>query len=270
MSAGPAGNLLDPAALAAGLEPRRVGREIRVLPEVDSTNRFVLEALAPARGPSSDGCVVFAEYQTAGRGSLGRAWRSPRGAGLTFTVLLWEPAGLAPMGFTLPSAVAVAEGIEDATDVQPGIRWPNDLYAGGRKLGGILIEARATAEDQFAVAVGIGLNCLQHAGHFPPEIRQTATSLELASAHPIDRVAVARAILRRLDDHFSRPPRVPPGAWVEGWRRRSEDIGEHIAVACDGRRFAGRIVEIGPQAGLVLQLDSGGRRCFDLATITRG
>lgn len=252
------------------LRTRRVGREIVVLPEIDSTNSFALNAIAVKPGRSWDGHVTFAEFQTAGRGRIGRSWRVPRGAGLTFTVLLHERAPLcSSAGYLMAAAVATNDAIAESTDVDPAIRWPNDIFVGNRKLAGILVEIRALESGACAVAIGIGVNCLQHPDHFADELRDKATSLEIESSHAVDRVKVARAILRSLDLFFADPNGFDDEKLASLWQQRSTDINARVNLQHGGRAYAGRIVEVHPRTGLLLQLDTGARREFDPATTTR-
>src|SRR5262245_19668233 len=76
--------------LTLGLQTRRIGRQVIVLDQVQSTNDYALQTIAPSQGRDADGLAIFAEHQTAGRGRLGRSWQAPRGSSLTFTTLLWE------------------------------------------------------------------------------------------------------------------------------------------------------------------------------------
>ena len=160
-------------------------------------------------------------------------------------------------------------GIEAATDLEPTIRWPNDLYIASRKLGGILVEARNQPGGVVHVAIGIGINCLQHTAHFPPELRDRATSLEIESSQPIDRTRLAIEILKQLDRFFAADSPMDDPSLAAAWRSRSADIGSHVTLSSDGHEFTGRIVDIHPTAGLVLQVDGGGRRHFDPSTTTR-
>jgi BirA family transcriptional regulator, biotin operon repressor / biotin---[acetyl-CoA-carboxylase] ligase len=263
-------HVLDAAELSRDLNVRRIGREITVLPDVDSTNDYAFKVLAAEAGKRSDGHVVFADHQTAGRGRLGRSWYSPRGASLMLTVLLWEGRPpIPPSWVIMAAAIAVVRGIEQSTDVEPVVRWPNDIYVRNKKLAGILVESRAIKRGSRTLALGIGVNCLQRAAHFPPEIRGTATSLDLESPRPVDRTAVARAILRNLDGYFAEPGRVSNDRLVATWREHSADIGTRVTLLNEGDRFAGQIVDIDPANGLLVQLDSGARRHFDPATTAR-
>jgi BirA family biotin operon repressor/biotin-[acetyl-CoA-carboxylase] ligase len=256
--------------LLRGLGTRRIGRRISVLSEADSTNLYALDVLAAEAGDEADGRVVFAEHQTAGRGRLGNTWLSPRGASLLFTVLLCEDeTRVSPTRLVMAAAVAVVEGISEATHVEPVIRWPNDVYVGNKKLAGILVELRTVADCVHAIAVGVGVNCLQQVSHFPAEIRDRATSLELETAQPVDRVAVARAILRHMDRTFADHGGAGDDRLAADWQAHSADLGTRVRLAHGGETFVGMVTDVHPQTGLLLQLDTGVRRAFDPATTTR-
>jgi BirA family biotin operon repressor/biotin-[acetyl-CoA-carboxylase] ligase len=128
------------------------GFTVEILPEVDSTNS---ELMRRARGGRMDPMLLLAERQSAGRGRLGRGWRSADGASLTFSLGI----ALAPRdwsGLSLVAGVIIAEGLHPAIR----LKWPNDLWLNDRKLGGILIETASFGEREalrYAV-VGVGLN----------------------------------------------------------------------------------------------------------------
>jgi BirA family biotin operon repressor/biotin-[acetyl-CoA-carboxylase] ligase len=157
--------------------------------EVDSTNDEIRRlALASA----ADGTVVLADKQTAGRGRRGAAWVCPPGQALAFSVLVrpTEPKALWPR-LALAAGLAVAEGLE-LQGVVTGIKWPNDVWIGGKKICGVLVEAGS----DFAI-IGIGVNVNVPA--FPDELADTATSLLLETGEPIDRAGVLASVLRRLE-----------------------------------------------------------------------
>ena len=142
---------LDAAGLRSQLP---ADLRLEVLHQADSTNRVVLEANA-----GGDPQLCLAEYQTAGRGRRGRVWRSPYGANL-YLSLGWSFPNWPPQLTTLPLAVGVAcaRALRSVGLEAPQLKWPNDLYAEGRKLGGILIEHRGEAGGACRVVVGVGLN----------------------------------------------------------------------------------------------------------------
>lgn len=256
---------------------RRVGRRVRVFDELESTNSYALEQLCEL-GTLADGTVIFAEHQTKGRGRLGRRWHSPRGASLLFTVLLVEPrdttAPRSPARLNLIAAVSVAQAIRNITGVEAVIHWPNDLYVENKKLAGILIETREWPNGLLATAMGIGINCLQQPGHFPPDLTRPATSLEIESLKPIDRAAVARDILWRLDCRLVNFSDQPPNPIIHEdvykiWKLLSNDIGQRVTVVESGIEYTGRILDLDPADGLLLQLDTGARRAFYAHSTTR-
>ncbi len=145
--------------------------------------------------------VVLAEAQSAGRGRRGRAWHSPPGSGLWMSVVL-RPAGGEAARRLLPllMGLAAARAVETAAPgVRAGLKWPNDVQIGGRKVAGVLCEAAGGD----AVVAGVGMNVMGSAHAFPPELRAVAVSVEEAWGAPPERAAVAGALVaeaRRLVD----------------------------------------------------------------------
>lgn len=168
--------------------------QLQLLDQTDSTNNRVKE-LAASGAPS--GAAVIADRQTAGRGRLGRSFSSPAGVGLYLSYLL-RPTLPENRLMTVPAlaAVAAAHAVRRASGLDCGIKWPNDLVCGGRKVSGILTELVPT-ESGPAVVIGIGINV--HAQTFSPEAAQVAGYLDAWAAQPVSRGALARALLEELD-----------------------------------------------------------------------
>jgi len=201
------------------------------LRRLDSTNRRARE-LAEAGAPH--GTLVTTTEQTAGRGRQGRTWLAPAGTAVLMSLVVRGRAG-APAPLT--AAVAVCEACEAATAARCTIKWPNDVWIEGRKVAGILVEARPDAD--WAV-IGIGVNVSSTSAQLPPELRGSATSLEQASppAPGVEAVlaAVLAALARRLSD---------PREWVlEAWRSRDVLRGEQVRWA-HGEGRAGGIDDAG-------------------------
>ncbi|MCK4660284.1 MAG: biotin--[acetyl-CoA-carboxylase] ligase [Phycisphaerae bacterium] len=259
--------------ITEGLATRRVGRRIEIHNTVDSTNRLAWQRVSEGE---CDGLAVFAEHQTAGCGRLGRRWESPRGASVMMSLVLHDPAGsLGGDVLSLLSAVSAVDAVDAATGVTAEIRWPNDLVADGRKLGGILIESRLGKRGETnsgenhrpeVYVVGIGINCLQHRNHFPAELRSSATSLDLECPHQVSRTEVARNLLRELDGWLANPERWDAADLKNAWVRRALALGQWIRLRQDGEEFCGQVLDVDPAGGLVVQLDRGGRRFFDASS----
>ncbi|MBS1882889.1 MAG: biotin--[acetyl-CoA-carboxylase] ligase [Actinobacteria bacterium] len=193
----------------------RFGSPHRHYRRTDSTNTRARE-LAAAGAPH--GTVVTADEQTAGRGRQGRTWTAPPGSALLYSAVL-RP--LEPRHSVLPLAVALA-ACETAERLRPGVeckvKWPNDIQLEGRKLAGILIEARP--QDGWAV-LGVGLNLTIAPSEFPEELRERATSL-FPSA---DRTSEASA---SLSSELARWLAADESAVLAAWRKRDALRGREV------------------------------------------
>lgn len=156
--------------------------------EIDSTN-----AELKRRPGVPEGTVLVTACQTAGRGRLGRAFRSPPGGVYLSAVLRPDAPPERLLHLTPMVAVAMRRAFLDACGVDCGIKWINDLVFQGKKLCGILVELY-----DGAMIVGIGVNCNTPPEAFPPDVRAMATTLAEAAGAPVDPNAVAAAMTRRL------------------------------------------------------------------------
>ena len=183
--------------LRAGLEGLRIGNEIVVVEETESTNDLVWKAVE--RGVP-EGFVVFAERQTKGRGQYGRQWESAPYLGLWFSILLRPALTLAQSPkLTVQLAEAVAATIAEETGCAPTLKWPNDIYVSGRKVAGVLIEGRTASDGSYVAVAGIGINVNQTIEDFPEELRDIAGSLATTTGKKFSRSKLAAALLRNLD-----------------------------------------------------------------------
>ncbi len=185
--------------------------------ELGSTNT---EALEQARRGAEEGLCVVAKTQTAGRGRLGRAWQSPIGAGLYFSIVLRPKltAKYLPL-LTLMAAVTVHETLRSGFALDPDIKWVNDVLIGGKKISGILAETAETDRGT-AVVLGIGINLKPD--NFPPAIADIATSIEAETGGPIDPAALLQTLTAKLD-HFYEMLQSENGAEniKDEWAKRS-------------------------------------------------
>lgn len=260
---------LTPADLFPAGPRGRLGRNVFIHSTIDSTNLFLLNHAATA----GDGAVAWAEHQTAGRGRLGRRWEAPRGSSILLSVLLIQTADSPLLSrATLLAALAACEAIETRSEARPAIRWPNDVILNDRKVGGVLAESRPiTKGGQRALVIGVGLNCLQQPGHFAGELATRATSLEIATTHPVQRGALAAALLQRMD-HWLDACASDASAWPllrRAWLGRCDDIGKRVHLHHDSRSFSGTALDISEAGDLIVQLEHGGRRHFAAANTTR-
>ena len=203
---------------------------------------------------AAEGLSVVAEEQTAGRGRLQRAWSSPKGAGLYFSILLRPtiPQNYWPL-ITFMAALAVGDALREASGVQTDIKWPNDLLSGERKICGILAEAIETPAGR-AVILGIGINLTENA--FPPELANVATSVAEATGRDPDREQILAAVLDALSRWYSVLDE--PGQIVDAWSNRSSyALGKLVQVSNGDDVWQGTTCGIEPDGALRLRTSSG-------------
>lgn len=183
----------DAARIETLLRERTRFAELVHVPSCPSTQDLAADhaAHSPARRPDA---VFWADHQTRGRGRQQREWHDEPGADLavTFRVTAHLPTPLALPGAT---PVAVVEACEAFAGRALRIKWPNDVFLGGKKLAGVLIDAGVGGPGTFLI--GIGVNC--NRVRFPPDLDAIATSLALATGHEVDRAALLLELAVRVD-----------------------------------------------------------------------
>ncbi len=222
-----------------------------VLDEIDSTNRLVKEL---AQAGHSEGTVVFAERQTAGRGRLGRSFFSPAGSGLYFTILL-RPQGAAgdALKLTVAASVAVAEAVEQTLGLGLKIKWVNDLYLADKKVCGILAEGALRTDGGLEYcALGIGMNVFAPLGGFGALAPIAGALLEEPQADLRERLALA--ILDRFFECYSN---LDDPSLAERYRARNYLQGKRVTMVLGDARYRGEVVGISDDAELLLQVGDG-------------
>jgi BirA family transcriptional regulator, biotin operon repressor / biotin---[acetyl-CoA-carboxylase] ligase len=212
------------------------------LRETTSTNDRA-RALAVAGAPH--GTLVTAAAQSAGRGRQGRTWSAPPGRALLLSLVLRSPDRMLP----LAAAVAVADAVGEGA----AIKWPNDVLLGGRKVAGILAEARP--QEGWAV-LGIGLNVAVRVEDLPAELRETAATMGL---EPRD----VESVLARLLAALERALALGTPALLDAWRARDALRGREVAWA----NGAGRAAGIDGDGRLVVELAGGGRTTLEAGEV---
>lgn len=189
--------------------------------QVDSTNTRIKQ-LAARGGP--DGTLYIAAAQNAGRGREGRTFVSPPG-GLYLSMLLRPGCGAEEaLSITPSAAVAVCRAVKEVCGLDCGIKWPNDVVLGGKKLCGILTEAGTDKEGLFLV-LGIGVNV--NTEEFPEELRQVAGSLFLHSGEKTELETLARELIRQLDEMYD-AWKADKNAFLEEYRAHCVNTGREV------------------------------------------
>lgn len=250
---------LDAGALRSALTgPGRFWQDVVVTSTTGSTNADVAAA---ARDGAPEGTVHTTDEQTAGRGRLDRSWTSPAGSGVIVSVLLRPDAVPAGRWVWLPLLTGLAvDATINGFGVESGLKWPNDVLVGGRKVAGILLERVETATGPAAV-VGVGLNVSLRRDELPVD---TATSLALEGADETDRTIVLRSFLRNLEALYrawSSSGGDPSAGIRDSYVRRCVTIGERVRVVLPRDELL---------EGVATGIDEHGRLLVDGRAISAG
>jgi len=193
--------LYNEAELTSRMDTRWMAKELRFFREIDSTNAFAKQM---GEQEGHNGMLIVADKQTVGKGRRGRAWESPAGKNIYFTLLL-HPEILpnhASM-LTLVMAMAVAKGIPNCIPgIRPAIKWPNDIIVDKKKVCGILTEMSMSVEmDAISyLVIGVGINVCEQS--FPQELLEKATSLEEASGQKVSRTILLAEIIKAFEQYY--------------------------------------------------------------------
>ena len=227
---------------------------------IDSTN-LQLKRLAEAGAP--EGTLVVADQQSAGRGRQGRAFFSPSGTGLYFSLLLRPTFSLEDVALvTSYTAVAVAEAIESVFGLPVQIKWVNDIFVGGHKVCGILTEASFDAENgQLAYAVvGIGINVFTPAEGFPADVADVAHAISPQHADAED--TRARLVAAIVDNFMADYARVPERPHLAAYRERSLLDGRSVEVFEGPLSYRAKVLGVNGDLTLQVQLADGTERAL--------
>jgi BirA family biotin operon repressor/biotin-[acetyl-CoA-carboxylase] ligase len=239
--------------ITIGLQTKKLGKQIIFKESTDSTQK---EAHRLAQEQFKEGTVVIAEEQTSGRGRMTRAWHSPKYTGIWMSVILKPslPPYKAPQ-FTLITAVAIVEAIQEVSGLQPEIKWPNDILLNGKKITGILTELQANADQILSLIIGIGINVNQK--DFPDELKDIATSLAIEKGEPVSRSQLVQAILKKMEHYYEVYIEEGFAEIKTRWETHAISIGKQIIARTITADIKGKALGITEEGVLQLQDEQG-------------
>lgn len=177
----------------------RFGRDYTFMERCESTQRLMAEGAA-------EGAVAATDEQTEGRGRLGRTWEAPPGSSVLVSIALRPSVPTTNLPeLSLVAGRACAAAIAELTGLTAEVKWPNDVLIRGRKVAGILAEAR-----EGRVVLGVGINVSQAAESLPERAQYPATSLLLETGRAVPRAELLAALLDHLERQYD--------AWVSSYR----------------------------------------------------
>ena len=245
-------DVVDREVVEDALETENLGRTLVCHLLAGSTNDLAWD-LAASGAPS--GTTVSAEYQSSGRGRLGRSWFSPVGSGLWVSLLIrpdWplKMAGLLTLGVGVATAGVIASYGADS-----GLKWPNDVLIRGRKVAGILTESRTEAGRISVAVIGVGINVHQEEENFPPELRDIATSLCIEGCR-VSRSELLAGLLNRVEKVLAQEPE----DILRNWEALAPGWGDTVRVEAGEETLHGRMTGLSDSGALILEVPEGGTR----------
>lgn len=245
--------LLDESKIRAALTPDadRFLSRVDVFQSTDSTN---VRAMARAAMPDAHGYVCMAEHQTQGRGRRGRAWVSPFGQSLYFSVVVEFSGGAAALeGLSLAVGVALVRAAQKLGAEGVGLKWPNDVLWQGRKLAGILLEMTGDPSGACQVVVGVGLN-VSITEAAAAQIDQPCVGMsELVSG--VSRNELAAEVLNELLPLLSGYQKDGFTVYRDEWSKLNVHAGTSVALATVSESIEGEVVGVSATGALLLSVD---------------
>jgi BirA family biotin operon repressor/biotin-[acetyl-CoA-carboxylase] ligase len=228
--------------------------------QIDSTNRYLVER---SQHNGLSGSVCFAEYQTAGKGRRGRQWVSPYGSNIYLSIL-WRfqqgPAAIS--GLSLAIGVAVIRALKQHQISDIGLKWPNDIYSQGKKLGGILVEVSGETDGPCSAVIGLGLNL------FLPEtqaegITQAWTDLiKITGQSQLSRNRLAGILLNHLLPVIAEYENTGIQAYLDEWRSYDCLSGKSATLFIGQQQFEGIVQGIDDSGMLLIKRPDGNVQTF--------
>ncbi len=231
-----------------------IGKEIFFYEKVVSTNTIAFDLAEKAK----EGAVVIAECQEKGRGRLGRTWISPPGVNIYMSIILRpeiEPKDITLI--TIMASVACATALRRTTGLDISIKWPNDLMASDKKLGGILTELKTDQMRIPCATIGIGINVNIDITEFPEDVRKIATSVKNETGKPYSREDIIAEILNEMNKWYIILSTMDKKTLLSEWQSLTSTLGRDIMVIVGQKKYAGFAEAIDDEGMLILRLPSG-------------
>ena len=244
-------DLLDADRFSRSLKTGWLGRDMRILDEVSSTNATALAQVSSC----PNGTVILAETQTQGRGRLSRPWASPPGG-------IWMSLVLKPVmplnhvyQINMAVSVALCRALSSLFGLDAGIKWPNDLLIRELKICGILMEVGAQVDRLDYAVVGLGLNANNDLSQFPADWRSTSLAAQLG--HEIDRCDLICRILEEMEVAYEN---MGSNEIFEEWRSRSLTLNRQVRITSAAGDLVGQAVDLAEDGALILQIGDEQKR----------
>jgi BirA family transcriptional regulator, biotin operon repressor / biotin---[acetyl-CoA-carboxylase] ligase len=241
---------LNQEKLERSLAGKFIGHQLHYYEEIGSTND---EAFRLGLAGVPEGTALIAEKQNAGKGRLQRVWHSPAGKNI-YTSIILRPkieSARAPQ-ISILAGVAVAETLDSYCPDRIKLKWPNDVLIDGKKVCGILSQAKIAANELDFIVLGIGINVNISYSQFPMEICNLATSLTIKTGREISRQELIISLYENLGKWYNHLMQDGFGRIKEKWLSMSSMIGETVQVMFQEEVVSGTAIGLDEDGSLIL------------------
>jgi BirA family biotin operon repressor/biotin-[acetyl-CoA-carboxylase] ligase len=230
-------------------EPNLIlGAHVLCYDEIDSTMDI---AWMWADHGAPHGVAVRASAQRAGRGRFSRRWVSGPDESLLLSLVLRNPPVAVDAPIAVAATLAIADTVTAITSVECGIKWPNDVQVGGKKIAGVLVETRVSNPRDSTSVLGIGLN-VNLDPRSNPQLQDLATSIANITGKPSKLNMVQSSLLKSLDSAFNEM-QVNPSSLMDRWRSSLSTIGQEITIHERNRTLTGVAIDVDHNGYLLLR-----------------
>ncbi|SHN19301.1 biotin--[acetyl-CoA-carboxylase] ligase [Gracilibacillus kekensis] len=256
---------LNETTIKWGLETEWLGKSIIFKEKIDSTQDV---AHRLARKGAEHGTIIIADRQLSGRGRMERQWISDDSGGIWLSMILRPPIPPHQASqMTLFVAVTLVEALERATGLSIQIKWPNDLFINGKKITGILTEMQAELEAIQYLIIGFGINVNQNIDHFPEEIRDLVTSLQIVSGKEWNRTNLVQTILQEFEEAYQNYIDNGFELVKKKWIAHAYKLHEKIWIKTTQASFYATVQGISNEGALIVRNENGEEKLIYSAEI---
>lgn len=247
-------DVLGESEIKSRMNTRWVGREVYFYEEIDSTNTQA-KRLAEEGAPS--GTLVVSDCQLKGKGRRGRAWESPKGSAIYMTLMirpqiLPEHASM----LTLVMGLSAVQAIRNVLNLETSIKWPNDVVLNKKKLVGILTEMNTQMDYIEYLVIGIGINVNMQ--HFPQELEDKATSLQMELGHPVNRAELVAETMRCFEKNYEIFEKTQDlSGMVDSYQQVLANYNQPVRVLEPGNEYSGIARGINAKGELLVEREDG-------------
>jgi len=253
--------MIDYAKIKSHLKKSIFGKYIYHLPEIDSTNSYA-QRLAYEGAP--EGTIIITDFQTEGRGRQNHKWESSKESNILMSLILRPSVKIdRVIKITLATAdilISSLENILQKSDFDHNrftVKWPNDILANGKKIGGVLTESSLREKEVIFVIVGLGLNVNQDISDLSSEARGIATSLYHETNEKFNREAIVAEIISSYEKKYLYLEKTNYSEVVGDWKKRCACDGQAIAVETHAGTETGYYIGVNDDGALIYRTENG-------------